>query len=479
MIYWKELARMDLCVPNDSITNEAIVDVIVCGAGPAGLAAATVCARQGLKTLLVEKNGFCGGASVAGLSGTICGLYLTQTDIENKKPKQIVFGFTEEFRSRLEQKGGLTAPQRYADLLEEASVHCLYHTLVTAVTVVIDATVTETNPVNGKRVEPNSTTKPSNANKSNNTEQFMDIGTGESLVAVKLESSAGSAVVSARAFIDASGDAALVVKAGLSFSYGDRGIIQNPTMMFRLSDVVTDDFYEYFGTDTICPPDLTKKLQEAFAKGTYNTPRDRVWVFPTPQKGIFLMNCTQLAGQKGEMLNVIDPEDRTWAEISGRRAAREYHRFFKDMVKGFENSQLIDMGVEVGVRQTRTIVGEECLTNAHVVACTKTDKGIVRSSWPIELHAGGLSKLSWLEEDYYEVPYATLVPKGIDNLIVAGRCLCAEHEALASSRVTAQCFEYGHAAAIATALKLETGCAYKDIDVAELRRRMIANGSTL
>ena len=431
------------------------VDVVVCGGGPAGVAAATVCARQGLSTLLVEKNGFCGGAAVAGLSGTICGLYQAQDDIENKEAVQLVFGFAGEFKTRLADKGGLTPPQIYGnthvatfepfvwrevadDLLEEAGVRCLYHTLVTAVSF-----------------------------------------EGDTFASVTLSSSAGETRVTAKRFIDCTGDAALIAKAGLPFSYGDNGAIQNPTMMFRLGNVSEEGFYNCFGKDTICPPVLTEKFTDAFETGTYNTPRNRVWVFPTPQKGIFLMNCTQLAGQQGEMLNVINPEDRTHAEISGRRAAREYMRFFKDQVEGFEEAQLVEMAPEVGVRQTRTIDGEKTLTNEHVSGCSKAEDGIARSSWPIELHAGEVSKLHWLIDDYYEVPYGTLVPKGLANVIVAGRCLSSEHEALASSRVTAQCFEYGHAAAVATALTLETGCTYKDVDVDVLRLRMKRNGSAL
>jgi hypothetical protein len=250
-------------------------------------------------------------------------------------------------------------------------------------------------------------------------------------------------------------------------------------MMFRLSNVEEKGYYDSFGRNTICSAELTRKLTDAFAEGTYDTPRNHIWVFPTPLRSVFLMNCTQLAGQGGEMLNVINPEDRTRAEISGRRAAREYHRFFKDNVSGFEASELIDMPPEVGVRQTRSIKGEVTLTNDHVVHCTKATDGIVRSSWPIELHAGEVSKLHWLIDDHYEVPYGTLVHPALENVIVACRCLSAEHEALASARVTAQCFEYGHAAAVATGLRLEQGVGYKDVDTDELRRRMIQNGSAL
>ncbi len=449
---WKETKNI-LCAVASQTSFDA--DVLVCGGGPAGVAAAVMAARQGLKTVLIEKNGYAGGAAVAGLSGTICGLYLTQENIGQKKPVQVVFGFAEEFRKSLEERGGLTEPQIYGNthvntfdplvwrevadsLLNNAGVHTFFHTYVTGVSV-----------ENG----------------------YMH--------AVEVVSSAGSAIIRCKRFIDASGDAALSTLAGLRYTRGHYGAVQNPTMMFRLSHVDEKSFYAYFGQDTICPADLTQKLTKAFEEGRYKTPRNRVWIFPTPQPSIFLMNCTQLAGQRGEILNVLNPEEHSYAEITGRAAAREYHRFFKDHVPGFKASLLIDMAPEVGVRQTRTIEGEATLTNEHVASCHKSPAGIARSSWPIELHAGEVSKLHWLSNDYYEVPYLTLVPKNINNVIVAGRCLCAEHEALASARVTAQCFEYGHAAAVATTLSLVDDMPYKNVNAEQIRIKMRAYGSAL
>ncbi|EEA94645.1 FAD-dependent oxidoreductase [Pseudovibrio sp. JE062] len=447
---WKELA---LSAVDSPVLDEA--DVVVCGGGPAGVAAAVMSARDGLKTILVEKNGFCGGAATAGLSGTICGLYLTQDEIAKKTPKQVVFGFAEEFRQRLEGKQGVTEPQIYGnthvltfdplrwrevadDLLEEAGVTCLYHCLITEV-----------------------------------------MREDQRIKAIKLESSAGSTFLKAKAFIDATGDAAVLAKAGCEHSYGDKGNIQNPTMMFRLSNVEAEGFYKVFGEDTISPAEVTEKIREVNASGERHLPRDKVWVFPTPQDGVFLMNCTRLAGQGGRMLNVINPADRTYAEIYGRRSARDYHAFFKENVEGFEKTQLIDMPPEIGVRQTRTIRGTKTLTNDQVVNCEKPADGIARSSWPIELHAGKQSKLHWLMNDYYEIPWGTLVPEELDNTIVAGRCLSAEHEALASARVTAQCFEMGHAAAVATKISLESAVKYKDLDPEQIRQKMRVNNSAL
>jgi hypothetical protein len=129
----------------------------------------------------------------------------------------------------------------------------------------------------------------------------------------------------------------------------------------------------------------------------------------------------------------------------------------------------------VGVRQTRSITGVKRLTNEDVVNGTKLKDTIARSSWPIELHYGSKPKTEWLIDDYYDIPFGALVPSGGKNVIVAGRCLSAEHEALASCRVTAQCFEYGRAAAMATDLSLKFDLNYQDIDGVEITSLMNEN----
>ena len=140
---------------------------------------------------------------------------------------------------------------------------------------------------------------------------------------------------------------------------------------------------------------------------------------------------------------------------------------------------MVDTGVEVGIRQTRSIVGVEMLTNEDVVSCRKRDDGICRVPWPIELHNGEKPKLHWLLDDYYEVPYGALLPEIGENIIVAGRCLSAEHEALASARVTAQCFEYGHAAATAAVYSLNASIPMRSIEGTTIRAMMRDNGSAL
>ncbi len=448
---WKTVCRYEQR-PDLPILDE--VDVLVVGGGAAGVAAATVAGEAGKSVLLIEKYGFCGGAAVAGMSGTICGMYLARENHPDG-PEQVVFGFTERFRAELRRRGGLTEPQAYgktftathdplkwresADkFLLEAGVKLYLHTAVTGV--------------------------------------VMD---GDDFQGVVIESNAGRSVVLAKRIIDASGDAAVIARAGHRYFYGDNGRIQNPTMFFRVGGVDMDTYLDYYGDDTICPPKVTAAINEARETGEYVLPRNKIWMFPTTRPSELMVNATRLAGQDGRVLNVIDPADFTEAEIGGRAQVREYTRFLNNFVPGCEDAYVVDTGVEVGIRQTRSIVGVEMLTNEDVVSCRKREDGICRVPWPIELHNGEKPKLHWLLDDYYEVPFGALLPEIGENIIVAGRCLSAEHEALASARVTAQCFEYGHAAAIAALHSLDTGIAMRNIEGTTIRTMMRANGSAL
>jgi hypothetical protein len=151
----------------------------------------------------------------------------------------------------------------------------------------------------------------------------------------------------------------------------------------------------------------------------------------------------------------------------------------KEHIPGCGQSFVMDTGTEVGVRQTRSIDTCTILSSNDVVGCVKRRDGILKCAWPVELHSGSKPKLHWLLDDYYELSYFSLVPKDMDNLLVAGRCIGAEHEALASVRVTAQCFEMGHAAGLAASLALHEKTIFRSIDTDDLRSRLRKDGSAI
>jgi hypothetical protein len=420
-------------------------DVVVAGGGAAGVAAAVTAARQGLRVVLVERYGFCGGGAVAGMSGTVCGLYAASENAA--RPQQVVFGFADEFVQLLESRGGLTPPVRYgktwtrvhdpliwreaADhLVREAGVQVLFHSTVTGVL------------LEGQRIE--------------------------GLVAYTKQ---GTVTVRSKIAIDASGDADVLAMAGLPTFVGDDGRVQNPTMMFRLGGVNTERFVRTYGADTIMPEQVSELLRRHHGEG-YFLPRAKIWLFTTTRPGELLCNCTRVVGADGRELNTLFAADFTDAEVEGRRQVREYARFFRDHLAGCEKSWVNDTGVQVGVRQTRQGRGTALLSNQDVVKGTKSADGIARSPWPIELHAGAKPRVEWLLDDYYEVPYGCFVPQRGEGLLFAGRCLSAQHEAVASARVTAQCFSYGHAIGHAAAMCAAAACEPRELKGADVRARV-------
>jgi len=430
-------------------------DVLVVGGGAAGVAAAVTAARQGLRVTLVEKYGFCGGGAVAGMSGTICGMY-EASDAPNARPEQVVHGFLDEFVTAMEARNGLGPPVRYgktytrvhdplvwreaADaLLLEAGVTVIYHAVATSVLL-----------EGGERVD-----------------------------GAVVFSKEGPIQIRAGVTIDASGDADLVAMAGFPSFVGQNGAVQNPTMIFRLLGVDVDRFVSRYGTDTIMPEEISELIRKKGAGNEYRLPRAKIWLFPTTRPNELLCNCTRVVGHDGRELNTLYARDFTEAEIEGRRQVREYARFFRDNLFGCENSFVNDTGVQVGVRQTRQAKGVKMLRNAEVTRGAKFADGIARSPWPIELHAGAKPKVEWLINDFYEIPYGCFVPERGEGLLVAGRCLSAEHEAVASARVTAQCFSYGHAIGHAAALCVKEGMAPRAISGSDLRQVLNRDGARL
>jgi len=429
-------------------------DVLVIGGGAAGVATAVTARRQGLKVVLLERYGFCGGGAVAGLSGTVCGMYLA-TDRVAAKPEPVVFGFAQEFCQLLEEREGLGPPLRYgktwtrvhdplvwrdaADaLLSESGVQVIYHAV--AISVLLDG---------NERTE-----------------------------GVTAWTKQGPLTIRAHVTVDASGDADLVAMAGLNSFIGDEGRVQNPTMIFRLQGVDVARFTAAYGEDAIMGAAISALLHERHLAGD-NLPRSKIWLFPTTRPGELLCNCTRITGTDGRELNPLFYNDFTEAEMNGRRQVHAYARFLREYVVGCENAFINDTGVQVGVRQTRQVEGVSKLMNADVVSARKFSAGIARSPWPIELHAGAKPKVEWVLDDYYEVPYGCFVPSRGEGLLVAGRCLSAEHEAVASARVTAQCFSYGHAIGHAAALAVRQRMEPRALDPQAIRDALEQDGACL
>ena len=437
------------------VVENITTDVVVVGGGAAGVAAANTIANQNLKVVLIEKYGFCGGGAVAGLSGTICGMYEASDKLQNK-PKQAVFGFTDQFAKMLEQKGGLTVPIAYGKTFtrvhdplvwkETADVFLQNKNITTIYHAVVIKTLVEGN---------------------------------DKIEGVQVWSKQGTFNIKSKITIDASGDADVIAMAGLPNFIGDKGKVQNPTMIFKISGVDIETFKQTYGLNSIMPQEVTDLIIKMNKDNRYKLPRAKIWLFSTTKPNELLCNCTRIIGEDGRELNSLYYKDFTEAETQGRKQIREYAKFFKENLKGCEKSFVTDTGTQVGIRQTRQVDGVYKLKNSDVINGKKFKDGIARSPWPIELHSGNKPKVEWLLDDVYEVPLNCFIPKNGEGIIAAGRCLSAEHEAVASARVTAQCFSYGHAVGHAASISIKENMLLRDIKGENVREILNKEGARL
>lgn len=410
-------------------------DVCIIGAGPSGVAAAVAAARLGLSVLIVEKYGFSGGATVAGLSGTICGLFSS-----GRKPEQIVFGFADEFYAVLRARKGVSQPVTFGRTL------LVPHDSLSWKETADEFLVTNRCVVHY------------------HTQFLQAFGEEHGKIDwLLLKGPEGQFAVQPRFVIDASGDAEVVHSLSLPTSFGQDGVVQTPTMIFRMGNTDMEDFL------ALDPADLNRMVREGDESGLYDLPRHHVYVFPLPHSGEVLCNMTRITYPDGSVPVGTRSTDLTFAEIEGRKQAREYARFLKERVKAFKDAYMVETGVQVGIRQTRSIIGKGLLSNEDVVKARKDKHAVTLSAWPIEMHQSEKVHIHYLEDDHYDIPFETLIPRGAVNLLVAGRCMSAEHEALASARVTAQCFGMGYGAGAASGLALREGLLAGELSGVQVR----------
>ena len=425
-------------------------EVVVLGGGPAGIAAAVAASRAGRSTLLVERYGFLGGMGTAAGVTNFCGLHANV----HGEIRRVVHGVATELLERIERLGGLNAPhalfgktvaQAYdtaaykiaADaMLAEAGVHLLFHTLAAGVVM-----------ASPRRVQ-----------------------------ALLVETRSGRRAVLGSSFIDASGDGDLAAWAGVPFDKGDgHGNMLYPSTMFRLNGV--DPARAGKAWEVI--PAL---MLQAEADGRYRFPRKTPIVRPQKSGIEWRVNLTQLANAQGNAMDGTDADELTQAEVLGRRQIASVAGFLRE-VPGFESSYIVDIAPQVGIRETRRVRGLYQLTESDVLDCASFDDTIGVNGWPLELHLKGDVEFRWPKipesRGFNQLPYRMVVPQGVDNLWIAGRCASMTHEAQSAARVTGACFVMGEAAGTAADLALAGDRAAKDVDVAALQARLEAQGAFL
>lgn len=425
-------------------------EVVVLGGGPAGIAAAVAAARSGRKTILLERYGFLGGMGTAAGVTNFCGLHANvHGDI-----RQVVHGVADDLLARIDALGGLNAPhalfgktvaQAYDtaaykiaadDLMLAAGVEILFHAL--AAGVVMD----------GER----------------------------RVTALLVETKSGRRAVTGRTFVDASGDGDLAAWAGAPYELGDgQGNMLYPSTMFRVNGVDPQRAGKAWEV-------IPKLMAQAEAAGRYRFPRKGAIVRPQKSGIEWRVNLTQLANRDGNAMDGTDARELSDAEVLGRRQIAGVAGFLRE-VPGFENSYISDIAPQVGIRETRRVRGMYQLTEADVLDCASFDDTIGVNGWPLELHLKGDVEFRWPKipesRGFNHLPYRMIVPQGLDNVWVAGRCASMSHEAQSAARVTGACFVMGEAAGVAAHLALQDGRSAADVDVQALQSRLDQNGAYL
>ncbi|MEP6824403.1 MAG: FAD-dependent oxidoreductase, partial [Ramlibacter sp.] len=194
------------------------------------------------------------------------------------------------------------------------------------------------------------------------------------------------------------------------------------------------------------------------------------------------VNLTQLANAQGNAMDGTDADELSEAEALGRRQIAGVAGFLKE-VPGFEQSYIVDIAPQVGIRETRRVLGHYLLTEADVLECASFDDTIGVNGWPLELHLKGDVEFRWPKipesRGFNHLPYRMTVPPDFDNLWVAGRCASMTHEAQSAARVTGACFVMGQAAGTAASLALKSGGPAASVDPAKLQARLEADGAYL
>jgi len=434
------------------------VDVLVAGGGPAGLAAAIASARLGMKTLLVEKNGWLGGMATSGLVHPFMPCYAGDQPI-NK-------GIFWEVIERLAELNGVVHPEYtrmdtgYAgfvvwphahvtpfdaellkwvilDLIEEAKVELLLHSFVVGA--------------------------------------FEEDRKAKGIV---IENKSGRMAVTGNVLVDATGDGDVAHFLGAPWKKGSEkdGLTQPATLFFRLSGVDRGAVDRYISEH---PEERHFRTFAKVAKelGEFIPSKHDVLFFYTPRSDEVAINTTRIHNVDGT--NVFD---QTKAEIETRRQVRTLVRFFKKYVPGFQNCYLSNTAAEVGFRETRRITGDYILTKEDILHVHQFPDNIAQCSYMIDIHDPTGTQLFYVpvpEGKSYGIPYRCLLPQNVDNLIVAGRCVSSTHEAQGSLRVMPPSFNMGQAAGTAAAIATMDQVKVRQVNIAKLRKMLLEQGQVV
>ncbi|MGH7263605.1 MAG: FAD-dependent oxidoreductase, partial [Candidatus Rokuibacteriota bacterium] len=292
----------------------------------------------------------------------------------------------------------------------------------------------------------------------------------------------GPVVVTARVVVDGTGDGDIAALAGAPYEVGrdGDGLVQPMTLMFRMVDFQREAFGAYAREH---PGQwrgvhgLWDLVREATGAGVLDLPREDVLFFGTPHPREVSVNSTRVTRALG-----VDVWDLTRAEWQSRRQMRQLVAFFRRYVPGFEQAYVAQSGVQIGVRETRRIVGEYRLTADDILTARKFHDVVARGAYPIDIHdpRGIGTRLERLPlGEAYDIPLRCLLPQRAERLLVAGRCISGTHEAHSSYRVMPIAMATGQAAGVCAALAARGARLPHDVPAGEVQRELRRQGADL
>ena len=463
-------------------------DVVIAGGGPAGLSAGLAAARGGLKALLIENSGALGGTSTIGALPFILGAYdgsipyrrmlelgLSYENLPRRR--KVVGGIYDIITSRIRKEGGGVGPCKMAwsnkypalsrfgchdeftfnietgkrvfdELAEEFGLSVLYYT-----------TAIDTRIKNGK------------------------------ITGVYISNKDGISYVECRAVIDCTGDADLVYRSGFETYKGDKktGEMTDIGFITHIENIDCAKLSKYIedGGDPWFLEQCAIAIKER-SDGNGNIPPSSIVMFPATEEGVFIINGgTNHSFVNEKNLDGTSANDlATLTKIGRKRAKWLVENLFRPYIPGAENCRLRLTATYPGVRETRRIVGEKSLTEKDLVAGTRFEDTIALAGRHFDLGRkgdeeqekdGGLqgfASKNKLGGGVASIPYGALLPRNSKNLIVAGRCISAEGQALGPVRIMSTCMAMGEAAGVATILKLRDNVDYKNINIQELQNEL-------
>lgn len=437
------------------------VDVVVVGAGPAGLGAAIAAARSGAKTLVLDAAGCIGGMATSGGVGPF------MTSFDSQGNNMVIRGIFRELVDRMEALGGAIQPGKTRNGDSYASYLRIGHNNV-------GPFKSDILKLMGTRM-----LQEAGAERMLHTQFVQVLMEGRRITGVVVANKDGLGVIQAKVVVDCSGDADVAARAGVDFVLGDResGNIQPASLFFRIGNVdtarVTANMKEHWQEIRPFFGPFSWLLKE-YAQDWDNFPRGEIGVYEEVDPGVFRVNCSRILD-----VDATKTGDLTRATEVGQEQCLFIFNFLKKHAPGFENAILLNTADTIGIRETRHIQGEYTLTGQEVYDCVLHPDAIACMATNMDTHnkdnPGGTLHVP--DKPYFDVPYGCLVAKGVDNLLVAGRAISADAQAGSAIRMMPSCMAFGQAAGTAAAMAAAADIPVRKVPTDALRNALTRQGA--